>query len=71
MSLAILFLIDSACFRHYYVYHREFATLLLGYHIGLIVLGLLCVGGWVWFGLSSARVIGFSLQIHDDRHNNV
>jgi len=44
MSLAILFLIDSTCFGHYYVHHQEFATMLLNCHIGRIVLGLLCVG---------------------------
>jgi hypothetical protein len=62
MLLAILFLIDSTCFRHHYVYHKEFATLLLDYHIGCIVLGLLCVGGWVWFGLGSVRVAGCLLM---------
>jgi len=45
MSLAILFFTDSTCFRHYYIHHQEFATMLLNYHIGRIVLGLLCVGG--------------------------
>ena len=27
----------------------------LNYHIGRFVLGLLCVGGWVWFSWSSIR----------------
>ena len=47
----ILLLIDSTCFGHYYAQHRELATMLLNYHIGRFVLGLLCVGGWVRFRL--------------------
>jgi hypothetical protein len=37
---------------------------LLNYHIGRFVLGLLCVGDLVWLGLSGVRVAGFSLQQH-------
>ena len=52
MSLVIftLLLRYSACFGHYYVHLQEFATVLLNYHIGCIVLGLLCVGVMVRFG---------------------
>jgi len=46
-----LLLIYSTCFRHYYVHLQEFATMLLNYHIGCIVLGLLCVGVRVRFML--------------------
>jgi len=35
---------------------------LLNYHIGRIVLGLMCVGDLVWLVLSGVRVAGFSLQ---------
>ena len=41
----IFVLIDSTCFGHEYAHHQEFATMLLNYHIGRFVLGLLCVGG--------------------------
>ena len=64
MSLAILFLIDSTCFGHYYVHHQEFATMLLNYHIGRIVLGLLRVGGWVWFSLGSIWVAGLCYEFY-------
>ena len=40
-----LLLIDPTCFGHYYVHHKELATMLLNYHIGRFVPGLLCVGG--------------------------
>jgi len=36
--------------------------MLLNYHIGRIVLGLMCVGVSVWSGWSGIRVAGFSLQ---------
>ena len=34
--------------------------MLLNYHIGRLVLGLLCVGGWVRFGWSGVRAAGLS-----------
>ena len=37
--------------------------MLLNYHIGRFVLGLLCVGGLVRFSLSSIRAVGFSVKI--------
>ena len=36
---------------------RSFATVLLNYHIGRLVLSSLCVGDLVWLGLSGARII--------------
>jgi len=36
--------------------------MLLNYHIGRFVLGLLFVGDLVWLHLRSVRVAGFSLQ---------
>jgi len=46
--------------------NQEFATMLLNYHIGRIVLGSLCVGDMVRLGLSSVQVLQaearFSLQ---------
>jgi len=52
MSLAIFILLlsDSTCFGHYYAHLQDFATMLLNYHIGCFILGLLCVGVWVRFG---------------------
>jgi hypothetical protein len=35
---------------------------LLNYHIGRFVLGSMYVGDFVWLGLSSVLVAGFSLQ---------
>jgi len=55
-------LIFSTCFGHLYIHHQELATILLNYHIGRIVLGLMCVGVSVWLGWSGTRVAGFSLQ---------
>ena len=37
---------------------RSFATMLLNYHIGCIVLGLLCVGFTVRFGWGGIRAAG-------------
>jgi len=38
----IVLLIGSTCFGHYYAHHQELATIMLiGYHIGRFVLGLL------------------------------
>jgi len=52
MSLAIFLLLlrDSTCFGHKYAHLQEYANMLLNYHIGRFVLGLPCVGVWVWFG---------------------
>jgi len=38
--------------------YQELATILLNYHIGRIVLGLMCVGVSVWFGWSGIHVAG-------------
>ena len=38
--------------------HQELATILLNYHIGRIVLGLMCVGVPVCLGWSGIRVAG-------------
>jgi len=56
MSLPILILLlrYSTCFGHLYLHLQEFASM-LNYHIGCIVLGLLCVGVWVRFGWSGIR----------------
>ena len=40
--------------------YQELATILLNYHIGLIVLGSMCVGVSVWLGWSGIRVAGLS-----------
>ena len=46
MSLAILF--HFLCAQHVSdINHQELATILLNYHIGRIVLGLMCVGNSV------------------------
>jgi len=37
-------------------------TILLNYHLGRIVLDLMCVGVSVWLGWSGIRVAGSSLQ---------
>ena len=59
MSLAILFhFLCSTFFGHSYSHHQELATILLNYHIGLIVLGSICVGVSVWLGWSVIRVAG-------------
>ena len=41
-------------------YHQELVTILLNYHIGRIILGLMCVGVSVWLGWSGIRVAGLS-----------
>jgi hypothetical protein len=55
MSLAILF---HSCTQHVSDINiaiiKELASVLLNYHIGRFVLGLLCVGDLVWLGLSCA-----------------
>ena len=38
--------------------YQELATILLNNHIGLIVLGSMCVGVSVWLGWSGIRVAG-------------
>jgi len=43
----ILLLRDSTCFGHQYAQLQEFATMLFNYHIGRLVLDLLCVGARV------------------------
>ena len=48
------------CFGHYYIHHQELATILLNYHIGRTVFGLLCVGVSVWLGWIGIRVAGLS-----------
>jgi hypothetical protein len=48
----------STCFGHSYIHHQEFATVLLNYHIGRLVLSLLCVGDLVLLVLSGARFAG-------------
>ena len=48
----------STCFGHKYIHHQEFATILLNYHVGHIVLGSMCVGVLVWLGWSGIRVEG-------------
>jgi len=60
MSLVIFtFLLRySTCFGHYYVHLQEFATMLLKYHIGCIVLGLLCVRVKLWFSYGEIRAAG-------------
>jgi len=40
----ISLIMRSTCFGHYYIHLQEPATLLKNYHIGRIVLSLLCVG---------------------------
>jgi hypothetical protein len=42
---------------------RSLRLFLLNYHIGLIVLGSMCVGVSVWLGWSGIRVAGFSLHL--------
>jgi hypothetical protein len=37
--------------------------MLLNYHIGRFVLGLLCVGGWVRFGCSSVQAQAKAQQV--------
>ena len=61
MSLAILF--HFLCTQHVSDINISIIRslqLLLNYHIGHFVLGLLCVGGLVWLGFSSVRVAGWS-----------
>jgi hypothetical protein len=41
---------------------RSLRLFLLKNHIGLVVLGSMCVGVSVWLGWSGNRVAGFSLQ---------
>ena len=38
------------------MHHQEFATILLNYHTGRIVLGSMCVGVSVWLVCSGIRV---------------
>jgi len=40
-------------------YQELATTILLNYHIGRIVLGLMCVGVSVWLAWSGIRVAGF------------
>jgi len=40
------------------MYHQEFTTILLKYHVGRIVLGSMCVGISMWLGWSGMRVAG-------------
>jgi len=61
----ISLLMRSTCFGHY---HQEFATILLNYHIGRIVLGSMCVGVSVWLGWSGIRLF---LQFLTDRYSTV
>jgi len=57
MSFAILFHI--LCVQNVSdINHQEFATILLNYHFGRIVLGSMCVGVSVWLGWSGIRVAG-------------
>jgi len=60
MSLAIFILLlrDSTCFGHKYANLQDFATIMLNYHIGRLVLGLLCVGVRVLFGWGGIRAAG-------------
>ena len=41
----------STCFGHYYIHLQEFATVLMNYHIGRLVLSSLCVGVFVAAGI--------------------
>jgi len=43
-----------------YIHHQELATILLNYHIGLIVLGSMCVGVSLWLGWRGIRVAGLN-----------
>jgi len=43
-------------FRTLIIHHQELVTILLNYHIGRIVLGLMCVGVSVWLGWNGIRV---------------
>jgi hypothetical protein len=59
MSLAILFhFLRAQLVSDINIHHQELATVLLNYHIGHLVLSLLCVGDLVWPVLSGARVAG-------------
>jgi len=42
-----------------------------GYHIGRIVLGLLCIGGKVQLGFSSVRVTGSSLSLQPGHYSSL
>jgi len=53
----ISLLMCSTCFRHKSIHHQEFATILLNYHIGRIVLGSMCVGVSVRLGWSGIRAV--------------
>jgi len=44
------------------LHRQELVTILLNYHIGLIVLGSMCVGVSVWLGCSGIHVASFSVQ---------
>ena len=65
MSLTIL--LHFLCAQHFSDINisivRSFATVLLNYHFGRIVLGLMCVGISVWLGWSGIHVAGFSLMM--------
>ena len=64
MSLAII--LHFLCAQHVSDINisiiRSFATVLLNYHIGRLVLSSLCVGDLVRLVLSGVRFAGFSLQ---------
>ena len=69
MSLVIFILLlrYATCFGHQYVHLQEFATVLMNYHIGCIVLGLLCVGVRVRFGWGGIRAAGRHSGYHPSR----
>jgi len=50
-------------FRALYIRHQEFATIMLNYHVGRIVLGSMCVGDSVWLGWSGVSVAGRMMDI--------
>ena len=41
----IMVMLGSTCFGHRYAHHQELMTIAFSYHIGLLVLELLPVGG--------------------------
>ena len=55
----ISLLMYSTYFGLQYIHYQELATMLLNYHIGRFVVGLLCFGGKVRLCLSSIRAVGF------------
>jgi hypothetical protein len=58
----ISLIMRSTCFGHYYIHLQELATVLMKYHIGCLVLILLCVGDLVRLVLGGFRFADFSLQ---------